>query len=175
MIGHEIHGKKIGIAGMGRIGKEIILRSNAFGMRTFSYDEYIDKEFTSVNNVHVCYSLQELISQVDILSLNMSLNDDNYHCIDKDLILNHVKEGLLLVNTARGELVEEQAILYGLDNDILAGYVTDVMDNEPIKKNHPYTKYKNVLITPHIGSRTIQSVERQGLLAVKNLINNISL
>jgi len=174
MIGHEIYGKKIGIAGMGRIGKEIILRAKAFGLSVYAYDTYVDEAFTCSNNVQICNSLEDLIGQVDILSLNMSLSKDNYHCIDKNLIDNHTNKGLLLINTARGELVNEQAIIYGLEKDILSGYVTDVMENEPMEKNHSFINYPNILITPHIGSRTYESVERQGLMAINNLIKFLS-
>jgi len=173
MIGNEIHGKYIGIAGMGRIGKEIALRAQAFGMKIFFYDNYIDKEFVNLNKVNICHSLEELVSQVDILSLNMSLNNDNRYCINKHIITHHVKRGLLLINTARGELVDEDAIIFGLDNQILCGYLTDVLENEPMDENHPFTKYENIMITPHIGSRTYQSVERQGIIAVDNLYNHL--
>jgi len=169
LIGHEIYGKKIGVAGLGRIGKEIILRAKAFGMEVFAFDKLIDEEFAEIHEVQICNSLEELVSQVDIVSLNMSLSKDNYHCINNNIISNHVKRGVLFVNTARGELVDEKAIIFGLEKNILSGYLTDVLENEPIEKNHPFTKYPNILITPHIGSRTHQSVERQGLMAVANL------
>lgn len=169
LIGHELYGKKIGVAGLGRIGKEIITRAKAFGLEVFAYDNLIDKKFAKFNEVKICISLEDLLNQVDILSLNMSLGKDNYHCIDQNIIVNHANRGLLIVNTARGGLVDEQSILHGLDNKILSGYLTDVLENEPMEENHPFKKYKNVFITPHISSRTYQSVERQGLLAVENL------
>ena len=174
MIGREIYNKKLGVAGLGRIGKEVILRAKAFGMELLAYDQYFDKEFLKKYKVKVCNTLEELFSESDLISLNMSVNNENYHCISKDLIINNTKKGLLLVNTARGELVDENAIIYGIEKNILSGYLTDVLEDEPMEQDHSFRRYENIIITPHIASRTYESVERQGMLAVKNLIKNLN-
>ena len=171
LTGHEMYGKKIGVAGLGRIGKEILIRAKAFGMDIFAFDQIVDKRFVQKNKVSVCKTLEELISKVDILSLNMNTNEDNYHIVNKDLLMNHANKNLLIINTARGELVDESAIIDSLKNGIVSGYVTDVLEHEPMKPNHPFRNTKNVLITPHIGSRTFESVERQGIMAVENLVS----
>ena len=171
LTGHEMYGKKIGVAGLGRIGKEILIRAKAFGMDIFAFDQIVDKRFVQKNKVSVCKTLEELISKVDILSLNMNANEDNYHIVNKDLLMNHANKNLLIINTARGELVNEAAIIDSLKNGIVSGYVTDVLEHEPMKPNHPFRNTKNVLITPHIGSRTFESVERQGIMAVENLVS----
>jgi len=171
LTGHEMYGKKIGVAGLGRIGKEILIRAKAFGMDIFAFDQIVDKRFVQKNKVSVCKTLEELISKVDILSLNMNANEDNYHIVNKDLLMNHANKNLLIINTARGELVDESAIIDSLKNGIVSGYVTDVLEHEPMKPNHPFRNTKNVLITPHIGSRTFESVERQGIMAVENLVS----
>ena len=72
-------------------------------------------------------------------------------------------------------MVNESAIIYGIENKILNGYLTDVLNDEPMKKQHPFIRYNNIYLTPHIGSRTFQSVERQGLMAVKNLVNKLTI
>ena len=173
LTGHEMYGKKIGVAGLGRIGKEILIRAKAFGMDIFAFDQFVDDKFVEKNSVSVCKTLEELISKVDILSLNMNTNEDNYHIVNKDLLMNHANKNLLIINTARGELVNEAAIIDSLKNGIVSGYVTDVLEHEPMKPNHPFRNTKNVLITPHIGSRTFESVERQGIMAVNNLNKNL--
>jgi D-3-phosphoglycerate dehydrogenase / 2-oxoglutarate reductase len=173
LIGHEIFGKAIGVAGLGRIGKEVLLRAKAFGLKLYAFDISIDRTFVQKNNVNVCETLEKLMMVTDIVSLNMNLTRDNNQFVNNNIIKNHTKEGLLLVNTARGELVDEEAILYGIKNNILSGYLTDVLNIEPMVKNHPFTKQKNILITPHIGSRTYKSVERQGCMAVKNLVDHL--
>ena len=175
LIGHEIYGKKIGVAGLGRIGKEVLLRSKAFGLKLYAFDKYIDTDFINKYEVKVCDTLEDLFSKVDIVSLNMDLNDENNNCINNNIIKKHTNNGLLLINTARGELVNESAIIYGIENKILNGYLTDVLNDEPMKKQHPFIRYNNIYLTPHIGSRTFQSVERQGLMAVKNLVNKLTI
>jgi D-3-phosphoglycerate dehydrogenase / 2-oxoglutarate reductase len=169
LIGHEIYGKKIGVAGLGRIGKEVLLRAKAFGLKLYAFDKFIDIEFVKKHSIEVCNTLEKLFSKTDIVSLNMNLNDENNQCINENILENHTKKGLLLVNTARGELVNEDAIIFGIENEILCGYLTDVLENEPMEPEHKFLKYTNIFITPHIGSRTYQSVERQGIMAVENL------
>ena len=173
LIGHEIFGKKIGVAGMGRIGKEVLLRAKVFGLELYAFDKYIDIEFAKKNNVEICDTLETLLNKVDILSLNMSLNETNRYCINKEILNQRDKNELLIVNTARGELVDEKSIIYGIENKILTGYLTDVLENEPMPKDHPFINYNNIFVTPHIGSRTYQSVERQGIMAVENLFNSL--
>jgi len=173
LIGHEIYGMKIGVAGMGRIGKEVLLRAKAFGLKLYAFDKFIDKKFTENNKVNVCNTIEELVSNVDILSLNMDANENNYHIINRALITKHSKKNQLIVNTARGELVDESAIIYGIEKGIISGYVTDVLEQEPMDPSHPFRKIKNVMISPHVGSRTFESVERQGIMAVENLYKNL--
>ena len=175
LIGHEIHGMKIGVAGMGRIGKEVLLRAKAFGLKPYAFDKFFDEEFIENNKVNVCDTIEDLASKVDILSLNMNANENNYHIINRNLIINYSKKSQLIVNTARGELVNEDAIIYGIENTILGGYLTDVLEKEPMNEKHPFRNTKNVLVTPHIGSRTYESVERQGTMAVENLVNELIL
>ncbi len=174
LIGHEIFGKAIGVAGLGRIGKEVLLRARAFGLKLYAFDLTIDKNFANDNNIIVTKTIEKLMELSDIISLNMNLTKHNNKLINKNIIENHAKKGLLLVNAARGELVDESAILYGLENNILSGYLTDVLEIEPMLKNHPFIEQNKILITPHIGSRTYESVCRQGIMAVENLIKNLS-
>jgi D-3-phosphoglycerate dehydrogenase / 2-oxoglutarate reductase len=175
LIGNEIYGKKLGVAGLGRIGKEILIRAKVFGMDVYAFDQFLDKKFTKNNKVNVCNTIEELSTNVDILSLNMNANENNYHIINKALITKHSKKNQLIVNTARGELVDESAIIYGLENSLIGGYATDVLEKEPMDANHPIKSMNNVLLTPHIGSRTYESVERQGTMAVENLVNELIL
>jgi len=176
LIGHEVYGKTIGILGLGKIGKELAIRAKAFGLQVLVYDKVIDKKFVIENDLSAMADLNELIGKVDILSLHLPLNNSTRGIISADRIQNVFSKNTLIVNTARGDLIDLEAVIHGLENKLLAGYVTDVLEEEPIRKNHPLNRFQNVLITPHIGSRTYQSVERQGTMAVKNLleyINNI--
>ena len=173
LIGHEIYGKTIGIAGLGRIGKEVAIRAKAFGLNILVNDKVIDKRFVKTNEIFISKNIEEIFEKSDIVTLHMNLTKENKKIISTEVIRNHCKEGLVLVNTARGDLVNLDAIILGIENKILGGYLTDVLDTEPMPKNHPLKDYDNVIITPHIGSRTYESVERQGTLAVKNILEKI--
>lgn len=170
--GHELFGKRLGVFGLGRIGKEVAIRAKAFGMEVWAFDKFMDTEFVAKHGIQAVDSLAQLAEQVDVLSLHSFLDAESRGVISNKLVNDHVKKGMLLINTARGELVEEAAILHGLRSGILSGYLTDVLDEEPMRANHPYLQFENVIITPHIGSRTFESVERQGLMAVENLCQN---
>jgi phosphoglycerate dehydrogenase-like enzyme len=98
------------------------------------------------------------------------LNAQTKHIISTDRIKNILKQDAIIINTARGELVELEGLIWGLNEKKIKGYLTDVLEVEPMKKDHPLKNYSNVFITPHIGSRTFESVERQGTMAVENLL-----
>lgn len=98
------------------------------------------------------------------------LSHETKHLINADK-LGRLPEGAWLVNTSRGELVDGEAVLAALDSGRLAGYATDVMEHEPPPVDHPLLKHEKTLVTPHIGSRTYESVPRQAMRATRNLIN----
>lgn len=177
LIGNEIHGKVIGIAGLGSIGKEIAIRASAFGLKIYAFDKFEDHIFAIKYGLVYCKTIEELFSKSDILSLNLSLNSETEHIINTSnlAILN---PGVIIINTARAGLIEESSVLKGIESGIIKAYLTDVLNEEPMIKDHPFLNYDNIIITPHIGSRTYESVERQGTMAVENLlrlINNKSL
>ena len=103
----------------------------------------------------------------------MPLNNSTKHIINEQ-IFEICKNEIVIINTARGELVNQDDLIDHLEKGKIRGYLTDVLDYEPIKPNHPLTKFNNVIITPHIGSRNYETVERQGLKAVYNLLNFIN-
>lgn len=171
LIGHEVYGQNFGIIGLGSIGKEVAKRASAFGMNIFVYDKFIDLEFIKSSNIKVCNSLEELVESVSIISLNLSLNYATKGIFSMNLMKNSVNKNTVLINTARAGLIDLETVIYGLENKILSAYLTDVLEKEPMVENHPLLKFENVIITPHIGSRTYESVERQGTMAVENLLN----
>ncbi|MEM7550371.1 MAG: NAD(P)-dependent oxidoreductase [Bacteroidota bacterium] len=173
LIGHEIFRKRIGIIGLGRIGQELAKRCKALGMDVYGYDPYVKKQDIAIIDVTICPDIESLVSNSEIISLNVPLTKETSRLINKELIEKSINQGTVIVNTARGGLVDEDAIMNGVDDGTLAGYLTDVLDEEPMKTNHPFRNYSNIFITPHIGSRTYQSVERQGTMAVNNLIHEL--
>lgn len=170
LTGHELMGKTIGIAGLGRIGKEVATRARAFGMQVLGYDLYWDAAFAEQHGVRRVEKIEELISLSDILSLHMNLTPETKGFINKER-LKLCKKNLVLLNCARGELVDSAALAQALDEERIAGYGADVLDEEPPQPNHPLLHCRSTVITPHIGSRTFESVVRQATMAVQNMIN----
>ena len=172
LIGVELYQKTLGIIGLGNVGKEVAIRASAFGMKIVAFDKFIDLDFVKKYEVEVLESIEELISKVDFLSLNASLNKDTKGILNSENITKF-KKGVVIINTARAGLVENDAILLGLEKNIIKAYLTDVLEEEPMIPNHPFLSNENILITPHIGSRTYENVVRQGTWAIKNLVNHL--
>jgi D-3-phosphoglycerate dehydrogenase len=167
--GREILGKTIGIVGMGRIGKEVAKRAIAFGMTPLGYDLYWDEAFAAEHGVERVESLAELFPRVDYLSLHTNLTPETRDLIRADTIA-QLKPECIILNCARGEIVHTADVAAALADGRLRGYGTDVLDEEPPAADHPLTRLPNCLVTPHIGSRTLESVQRQAMAAVTNLI-----
>lgn len=173
LTGSELHGKTIGIIGLGSIGKEVAKRANCFGMNVLVHDQKPDIDFISKYNLTGTSDVKSLFRQSDIISLHVPLLPETQNMINKTIISKHLKKGVVIVNTARGKLVNLNDIKYGLKSGIINGYLTDVLDIEPMPENYSLKDFDGVIITPHIGSRTQESVEKQGLMAVHNLIKLI--
>jgi D-3-phosphoglycerate dehydrogenase len=168
--GNELLGKTIAILGMGRIGKEVAKRAAAFDMKIVGYDNYWDDTFAREYNVRRAMTIDEALKLADIVSLHMNLAPETQGLMNKDRIA-LMKKGSMLINTARGGLVVEKDIADAVRSGQLAGYGADVLDVEPMVTPHPFQELDNIIITPHVGSRTFESVQRQGLRAAHNIVN----
>jgi len=168
--GNELFGKTIAVLGVGRIGKEVIKRAAAFDMKSIGYDVYWDENFARQYNVPRASTVLDAIRDADVVSLHMNLDEKNRGMFNKDL-LSKMKKGAYLINTARGGLVVEKDIAEACKSGHLGGYAADVLDKEPQVPDHPFREIDNVIVTPHVGSRTFESVERQAMRAVLNLVN----
>lgn len=168
--GREILGKTIGIVGMGRIGKEVAIRARAFGMHPIGYDVYWDDEFATKHGVDRCEDIRDLFSRVDYLSLHTNLTPETRELVRAETI-KFLKPDAIILNCARGEIIHTADVAEALQSGALRGYGTDVLDEEPPSEEHPLTNLPNCLVTPHIGSRTLESVQRQAVAAVTNLLN----
>jgi D-3-phosphoglycerate dehydrogenase len=107
---------------------------------------------------------------VDIISPHTKLSAETFHCVNADRLA-LMPDHSWVINTGRGELIDQQAIIAALDSGKLAGYAADVLDEEPPSVDHPLLHHPKVIITPHVGSRTYESVPRQAMKALTNLIN----
>jgi D-3-phosphoglycerate dehydrogenase len=169
-LGNELFGKKIGIVGLGAIGKELAKRTPFLGMETYVYDVSMDYQFLDGKELSVLDCVEDVFKTCDIVSLHVPLTESTKGLISVELFNQSSKSGLVLVNTSRAGLVEEQDILCAIESGKLGGYLTDVLAEEPMADSCLLRNKPKVLITPHIGSRTHETIQRQGLKAVKNLI-----
>lgn len=172
--GFELHGKTMGIVGFGAIGKEVAARAIAFGMNVIVTTAHPDAADITKRGCVLMNDIHSLAANADVISLHVPLTSSAEEMINSRLISNSLKKGCIIINTARGKLVNNDAIVQGLQDGIIGAYLTDVLDIEPIPEDHVLLQTPNTLITPHIGSRTWQSTERQGLRAVENLINMLT-
>lgn len=169
-VGHEILGKTMGIIGMGRIGKEVATRAKAFGMPVIAFDPYFDEAFAATYDVKRCASMDEVILGADVVSLHCFLDENTRGMINSSKIA-EMRPGAIVLNCARGELVDTHDIAAALEEGRIGGYGADVLEEEPPPIDHPLFTAPNCIITSHIASRTYESVERQALRATHNLIN----
>jgi D-3-phosphoglycerate dehydrogenase len=167
--GHEVLGKTIGIIGLGRIGKEVVIRARAFGMETIAFDVYWDEAFAKQHGVRRAANLDEIFAVSDYISLHTNLTPETRDLVGAKNIAK-MKKGVLILNCARGEIVNTADMVEALKSGQVGGYGTDVLDEEPPKPDHPLLRLPTCIVTPHIASRTYESVERQALASVQNLL-----
>ncbi|MDC3397302.1 NAD(P)-binding domain-containing protein [Flavobacteriales bacterium] len=174
-VGMEIVGKRMGIVGFGAIGKELALKSVALGMKVSVYDIKLDQDFLSDHDLNVSTSLEQMFQSCDIISLHVPLNEHTSNMITRELLFHaKTKKGLILINTARAGLVTEELIVEALEKEQIGGYLADVLDEEPMSPHCLLRGAPRVLITPHVGSRTTESIQRQGAMAVENLVGLVA-
>jgi D-3-phosphoglycerate dehydrogenase / 2-oxoglutarate reductase len=168
--GTELFGKTVAVLGMGRIGKEVAKRARAFEMNVRGFDLYWDEHFAKACSVDRCTTAEDALKDADFISLHMNLDEQNRHFINKTRIAG-MKKGAVIINTARGGLVNEADVAEACKSGQLGGYAADVLEHEPPAPGHPFNEVDNIIITPHIGSRTFESVERQAMRATLNIVN----
>ena len=139
-------------------------------MSVIAYDPYFDEAFATDHEVKQCASMEEVLTSANVISLHCFLDETTRGMIDTAQI-EEMQEGAIVLNCARGELVEPDCIAAALESGKLGGYGADVLDEEPPSSDHKLFTAPNCLITSHIASRTYESVERQAMRATHNLIN----
>lgn len=171
-IGNEIQGRTIGIIGLGAIGKELAKKSYALGMNVMAFDVIKDELFLKDNSyIDFTDNIDNIYENSDIISLHVPLTEKTDNMINSLVINNKLKRKPIIINTSRGRLINVDAVIEGLNTGKVRGYLTDVLIEEPIVNDEKLRGVDNVIITPHVGSRTYQSVVRQGTMAVNNLFN----
>ncbi|MBE0652568.1 MAG: D-2-hydroxyacid dehydrogenase, partial [Bacteroidales bacterium] len=162
----ELAGKNMGLIGLGRIGQATAKIAQSFGLNVLATDSYQNPSF--VNDTCKYVSLDELLANSDIISLHCPLSDSTKGIINKNTI-SKMKDGVMIINTARGPLVDEQDLCDALNSGKVAGAAVDVVSAEPIAATNPLLKAKNCIITPHIAWAPKESRTRLMNIAAENL------
>ena len=162
----ELAGKNMGLIGFGRIGQAAAKIAQALGLNVLVFDSYQNPAL--VNNSCRYVSLDELLGNSDIISLHCPLSDSTKGIINKNTI-SRMKDGVIIINTSRGQLVEEQDLCDALNSGKVAGAAVDVVSTEPIAATNPLLKAKNCIITPHIAWAPRESRSRLMKIAIENL------
>jgi D-3-phosphoglycerate dehydrogenase len=156
LMGHELKGRVLGIIGVGRIGSEVAKRAHAFGMELVGFDPYIsDDRFASLR-VRRFAALGELLTAADIVTIHTPLNDETRSMIG-EAELAQLRPNAIVVNMARGGIVDDAALLASLRSGHLRGAVLDVFNTEPLPADHPLRSAPNVVLTPHMGASTYEA------------------
>jgi len=168
-IGTDLHGKTLAVLGLGNIGSQVAIIAKAFGMNVISWSQNLTAEKALEAGVTLV-SKEELFKQADFLSVHLVLGPRSMGLVGKDEIA-LMKPTAFLINTSRGPIVEEAALIEALKNKTIAGAAIDVYDQEPLPKDHPYRSLENVLATPHIGYVSKNLYETFYKDTVKNILS----
>lgn len=157
-MGTELDGKTLGVIGLGRIGSRVTIRARGFGMRVIAYDPYIaESAYDKVGATKV--SLEQLLAQADVITVHTPSTDETRGMIDA-AEFEKMKDGVIVLNIARGGIYDEQALADALNRGKVAGAAVDVYVEEPPAKDHPLLNAKNIILSPHIGANTIEAQDR---------------
>ena len=156
LLGSELKDRTLGIVGLGRIGGEVAIRARAFGMSVIAYDPYIAQSRFEALRAQQVESLDSLLERSNILTVHTPLTDETKGIIGRREIA-RLPRRAIVVNMARGGIVEEQALLDALTGNHLFGAVIDAYEKEPLVSDHPLRAMPNVVLTPHIGASTVEA------------------
>ena len=166
--GQDVHGATLGIIGLGRIGTAVARRAQGFGLKTLYMNPTRRKSLESELGLHY-RDFHTLLAESDFITIHVNLSPKTYHLIgEKEL--EKMKGTCILVNTSRGQVVDNMALYEALRDRKIAYAALDVTDPEPIPINHPLLTLDNVIITPHIASASVATRTKMALMAAENLI-----
>lgn len=160
-VGRGLTNKTVGVIGVGNTGSKVVeMLSYGFQCEVLGYDPYKThlelKQFGAKK-----VELDELLERAEVICLCASLNEENYHMISTEEF-SKMKDNIYISNAARGALIDEEAMVEALDSGKIAGFATDVLEEEPGRSSHPYLKFDNVIMTPHTAAYTMECLEEMG-------------
>jgi D-3-phosphoglycerate dehydrogenase len=166
-VGSQIGGKVLGILGLGNIGRNLALKARALGMTVLAVDPYTDRDFAAANDIAIV-ELAELLARADYLSLHIFGGKDNAALINSSTLA-QMKQGACLLNLARGEVVDIDAVHAALESGKLGGVALDAYVVEPPDRGHPIFTHPNAVFMPHSGADTVEAVENVGLMNIADI------
>ncbi len=168
LIGMDVSNKKLGVIGLGRIGKNVVIRSSGFNMKVYAYDPYADEVFCEHYGVQQL-DLDTLFKTCDIVTLHAPLMESTRHMVN-ERTLALMKPEAILINTSRGELVDEKALYEALKEKKIAGAALDVFSKEPPARDHPLFTLDNVILTPHIAGYSTDALLASGTMVANSIV-----
>ena len=164
--GREIYKKTLGIIGLGAIGKALAVRAKGFDMCVVAYDPFVDGTWAESNGIRIS-ALDELIRESDIISLHVPHNEQTHNIINRERIA-AMKDGVIIINTSRGGLIDEDAAADYVESGKIYGMGVDAFEAEPPRPHRLYS-FENVITTPHSGAHTGEAVEAMMQMSTDNL------
>ncbi|MDK2903455.1 MAG: D-3-phosphoglycerate dehydrogenase / 2-oxoglutarate reductase [Clostridiales bacterium] len=168
-ISEEAFGKTIGIVGLGKIGREVMFRCKSMGMHVLVYDPYVENALKD-NDIRFCNDVETLFTQSDVITLHVPNIPENKKMVDEHLI-RLMKPTAYIINTSRGEVIDQGALTSALKEHRIAGAGLDVFAQEPIEQDDPLLTLDNVILTPHAAALTKESGIKMTVEAVKQVID----
>ena len=165
--GIELAGRTLGLVGTGRIGREVAVRARAFGMTVIGHDPLAEPDGIPL------VGLAELVARSDVVSIHAPHTPQTHHLVDATFLA-AMRPGSLLVNSARGGIVDEDALAHALQHGPLAAAALDSFEHEPLPDTSPLRGLPNVVLTPHCGAATVDAIVRAGVLAVEELMRGLA-
>jgi D-3-phosphoglycerate dehydrogenase len=162
-IGDELHGKTLGVLGMGNIGKKVARIAEALGMEVCYWSAYQE----SVS--YTMLSFEEILKKSDVITIHLPLTSDTENLINQEAF-DQMKTGAILINTARGKIIDQESLINALNSGKLGGFGADVLADEPPKSDEPLVTHPNTLITAHVGSLTKTTYTKMCTMTVENTL-----
>jgi glyoxylate reductase len=170
LLGTEVYGMTLGIIGLGRIGTAVARRAKGFNMKIIYHNRSTRNNQIESELKAEYVDINYILEQSDFLSIHTTLNNDSFHLLDESKF-RKMKKTACIINTARGQIINEPDLIKAIKNNWIAGAGLDVYEKEPLSNSNPLLKMKNVIVLPHMGSATYQTRSKMSEVAVQNLLN----
>jgi D-3-phosphoglycerate dehydrogenase / 2-oxoglutarate reductase len=170
-VGVELEGKAMGVVGLGQIGGRVCRHARGFGMRVLGCDPFVGRERARELEVEpVAYD--DLLGAADVVSFHVPLTPQTRHLLDRRTLAK-LKRGVRIINTCRGEVIDEAALLEGLRSGVIAGAALDTFEREPLPPDSPLLREPRVLLSPHIAGQTEEALHRMATTAARAILDEL--